>query len=338
VIDTVAAAPAAGAPTARATSLGPAWPAGWWVVGRSRRLRPGARRSLHLAGHDLVLYRTADREARPVLLDAHCPHMGTHLRHGRVVGEVLRCAMHHWRIDSQGAARTPSGKPCGQVRSWRVEERYGLLFAHLPAAGPTSADSLPAPADADGYRWHSAGPTAVATSWQTLMVSGFDMQHLTAVHHRELLGAPELTSDDARRLRLRYRSRPIGSGLSDRLMGLLGRAEIDVTMTCHGPIFVVETVLGRRRTAAILGLVPGKTGGVTAHGSFAVRRDAVFAPLQARIAAWLFIEFLRRDFAIIEDMRLDADVEDIGVRAMSRFLAGLPAAAAPPAATTPDHA
>src|SRR5690606_36520882 len=56
-----------------------AFPRGWFAVANAAeaRRKPTAVRYF---GQDLVLYRGAS--GRPVLLDAYCPHMGTHLASG----------------------------------------------------------------------------------------------------------------------------------------------------------------------------------------------------------------------------------------------------------------
>ena len=61
--------------------------------------------SLVNIGQELVLYRGAS--GRVVMLDAHCPHMGTHLgrnstsyvcRDGAIEGDSIRCPYHAWRF------------------------------------------------------------------------------------------------------------------------------------------------------------------------------------------------------------------------------------------------
>lgn len=304
----------------------PAWPVGWYTVARSRDLPRGGRLARRLAGAEVVLFRGHEGEVAAVA--AACPHMGTHLRHGEVVGDRLRCPMHHWSFGADGAGEKADGARCRPLRVWPVAERYGLIFVAVGLEQEPDLPPLPAPADLELYAWRSGGPIEVATSWFSLMVSGFDMEHLGAVHHRQLVGPPTVELlDGGRRLRLAYCSKVAGGHLADRVMGWLGRDGIHVTMTCSGPIFVVETRIGRRRTSAILGLLPVERG-VAAYGSFAISRRSWWLGLQLRLTAWLFVAFLRKDFAIIEGIDLrTAEVRDVGVRAMADFLAALPEAA-----------
>jgi len=73
-------------------------PNGWFVVAQSSDLTPGDVQPLYYFGRDLVLYRTADGEAR--VMDAHCMHLGAHLAvGGRVERDCIRCPFHGWKFD-----------------------------------------------------------------------------------------------------------------------------------------------------------------------------------------------------------------------------------------------
>lgn len=311
----------------------PRWPVAWYLVARSRDVPPGRSIARTLAGHDLVVFR--GQSGRLAATDAHCPHMGTHLRHGRVEDDAIVCPMHHWTIAASGDVCTADGRTCGEIRTWLVEESCGLIYVWLGNDRREAPGPLPVPDDVDAFRWRSGGPVEVDTPWHTLIVSAYDMDHLAAVHNRKLISGPEIETLDDGRLRLSYVSLVEGGGLVDRVMAHLGRDGISVKMTCGGPNFVVKTTMGGRRTCAILGLLPvgpadkmGVPRSVHAYGSFGVTRDRWMKPLQLLVASWLFLGFLRKDFAIIEDIRLCTQVQDAGVRAMCRFLAGRPEALA----------
>jgi nitrite reductase/ring-hydroxylating ferredoxin subunit len=295
----------------------PQWPLGWYVVARSSEVRPGAVREVALAGQSLVLFRT--RTGQLGALDAFCPHMGAHLRHATVQGDALVCPLHRFRFGVDGSVVASSR--CERARAHVVEERFGLVFVHL---GDVVRASVPTPEAADELVWATGAPVHVDASWHAMAVNGFDMPHLAAVHQRRLVEPAEVVIEDRERLVLRYTSRVIGSGLSDRLMKWLARDRIRVTQHCYGTIVVVQTDLGFTRTAAVLGLLPCGDG-VRAHGAFGIRRG-LFSGLRVRLTRWLFTAFLRRDFGVVSGMLLRTDVEDEGVRALVTFLRSLPRA------------
>lgn len=118
-----------------------AFPRGWFAVASGNEVgrKP---LSLRYFGQDLVLYRGAS--GRTVLLDAYCPHMGTHLGSGEnsatatspshMEGDNIRCPFHAWRFGADGVCNhipyhDGPIPPQARVRSWQVEERYGIVFA-----------------------------------------------------------------------------------------------------------------------------------------------------------------------------------------------------------------
>ena len=307
----------------------PLWLEAWYVVARSSDLRPGSVTHGALAGRPYVLFRT--EQGALAALDAHCPHMGAHLRHGQVIGERLRCPLHHWSLDRDGGCRAPHAGPgsIGQRgRPWPVEERFGLVFLYPGDPLSSPPPQLPAPEAAERYAWTTGRPVALATDWHSMMVNGFDLTHLRSVHHRSLLEEPELIRRE-RTLELRYVSRVTpGGGLADWVMKKGSGDHIRVRQVCHGPIIAVESDLsggkGGKRTAAVLGLLP-EGDRVRAFGAFGTQRRGPLAPVELFLARWLFLAFLRKDFAVVEGMRLRLEgVDDEGVQAIAAFLRSLP--------------
>lgn len=114
---------------------------GWFAVANASEVG-GEPMALHYFGEDMVLYR--GESGRFVLLGAYCPHMGTKLgsapnsattrRETYMEGDNIRCPFHAWRFGPDGICNEipyhdgpiPSG---ARIRSWPVEERYGIVFA-----------------------------------------------------------------------------------------------------------------------------------------------------------------------------------------------------------------
>jgi nitrite reductase/ring-hydroxylating ferredoxin subunit len=113
-------------------------PAGWFCVGASDELPPGAVRPLHYLDADLVILRGESGDVR--VFDAYCPHMGAHLgMGGRVAGEDLICPFHAWRWGPQGeVVDVPYSKAINRTRTlqrWEACEQDGFIYLWSPGGG-----------------------------------------------------------------------------------------------------------------------------------------------------------------------------------------------------------
>lgn len=143
-------------PTAHRYPFSP-YPTGWYVVAESCELSARDVLALRYFGRDLVLFRTAS--GRPVLLDAHCPHMGAHLGHGGFVdGEGVRCPFHHWRFGVDGRVeevpyQTRGPLPDEGLACWAVEETSGVILTHWSEHRRAPAWRMPAIAEFGRPGW-----------------------------------------------------------------------------------------------------------------------------------------------------------------------------------------
>lgn len=118
-----------------------AFPRGWFAVAQAAEVGR-APLNVRYFGQDMVLYRGAS--GRVVMLDAYCPHMGTHFGSAPhsstsmsptfLEDDNIRCPFHAWRFGADGVCNhipyhDGPIPPQARVRSWRVEERYGVIFA-----------------------------------------------------------------------------------------------------------------------------------------------------------------------------------------------------------------
>jgi 3-ketosteroid 9alpha-monooxygenase subunit A len=107
------------------------FPTGWFQVAWSDEVEPGTIRPARYFGRDLIVYRTA--EGAPVVMAAHCPHMGAHIGYGGwVEGCDVVCPFHGWRWAPNGEnLEIPSqqGKTSGRsIRTWETSETNGIIW------------------------------------------------------------------------------------------------------------------------------------------------------------------------------------------------------------------
>jgi nitrite reductase/ring-hydroxylating ferredoxin subunit len=163
---------------------------GWYFACRSDELAPEKALPFELYGQRLVLFRGADGQVRA--LDAFCPHMGTDLAIGKVVGNTLRCFFHHWRFDGEGQC---VDVPClsdksqlpkqAKLQSYATCERYGAVWVWPDHTAPEPVTEFDGLAGAELEVWFDE-PIERSCHHHVCMINGLDPQHLATVHDIEV--------------------------------------------------------------------------------------------------------------------------------------------------------
>lgn len=144
------------------------FPRGWFAIASAGEIGRDVK-TLHYFGQDLVIYR--GESGKVVLLDAYCPHMGTHLgmstqsatvkSEAFLEGDCIRCPFHAWRFGADGVCdEIPYNDgpipPKARIKSWPVKEQWGIIFCwHDPENSPPDFDLpfLPEWDDPEFVRW-----------------------------------------------------------------------------------------------------------------------------------------------------------------------------------------
>ena len=301
----------------------------WYRVCRSSDLPAGAAIGWDLPGRSFVVFRgKSDRTVHA--LAAHCAHMGTHLGGGKVVGDRLRCPLHHWEWD--GAGRCAAGG-CGPgdvlQETYPVVERYGTVFLFN---GPRASHQPPEFSCFPEERCLviPGPPVRLGCPWYAVAANGFDIQHLQTVHGRAPRQEPVLLRPDPYHLKLRCASRVTGGSVVDRIIRRLSGDCIRLEITSFGgSIIAVESDLGSVRSAVMLCLRPLR-GGVEIAPIFGLLKDGIpiVDALRIRSARWLYSSYMRKDVAFMEGMRFhpsSGGPPDEVLNGFLEFLGSLPA-------------
>ncbi len=141
-------------------------------------------KGVEIGGHHLVLYRGEDHKVRA--LDAYCPHMGTHLGVGKVVGNQIRCFFHHWKFNERGdCTKIPCQREIparAKLKSYSVTEKYDAIWVY-----PDNNIDIPL-ADFEELKGQPLltvfGKSYTRTCHHHVtMINGIDPQHLKTVHN-----------------------------------------------------------------------------------------------------------------------------------------------------------
>jgi phenylpropionate dioxygenase-like ring-hydroxylating dioxygenase large terminal subunit len=228
------------------------------MVGPSHDLPPGKVASFALGDRPIALFR-GRKNGQVHALPAHCQHQGVDLTQGLVVGDRLRCPLHHWEY-SDRCEHIPgrAGVLPAAIPHYRVAERFGMIFLHpVP-----ETQSAPPGFSVDDRRlsFRPGNAVTVRCPWYLPVANAFDMVHLRTVHRRELKGTPIVTRPDPLTLDVRYATSVAGDGWSDRAMRLLSGNDIRLEVRCIGTMLRVEAQAGRRRSFLLVALRPVADG------------------------------------------------------------------------------
>ena len=285
------------------------YPSGWYLFCRESEVQCQPVRKT-LLGEELVAFMTESGE--PGVIGARCVHMGADLAGGDVIGESIRCPLHHWRFGVNGECceipsdntipdfarqkRFPTSIRHGNVYFFKGSEpTYPLPFFE----GVEVADLVPAKPFVEflDCPWYMVGANAV------------DVQHFAIAHDREMLAPPAVThpSPYAHNTVCRFRIR--GGSVADAITRRFGGPEsrLEVTDWSSTMIFA-RSSLALSETFGMLSLVPLSENRTMVQVIVMAKRSStqlrrLLDPARARIRRALIRRFLRSDIG-----RLSRDV------------------------------
>jgi len=138
-------------------NIGPfPFPRGWFVVANGRDITSTKPYNARFFGEDVVLFRGISGKIG--MVEAYCPHMGTHLGKSEhsyiskaglnIQGDGIRCPFHGWRFGLDGKCNhipyyDGAIPRAAKLKSWHVEERYGIVFCWNDPEGMEPDFDLP---------------------------------------------------------------------------------------------------------------------------------------------------------------------------------------------------
>ncbi len=226
------------------------YPTGWYLIAESSELAAGEVRPLRYFGRELVLFRA--RSGVPVLLDAHCPHMGAHLGYGGVVeGEGIRCPFHQWRFGTDGRLeevpyQTRGDIPDLSLACWPIHETSGVILTFFSEDGKPPAWQMPAVEEwgSPGWLGYERFRWQIHMHVQELAENIPDTNHFLYVHKVPTLPEAHVTTDGPV-----YRQDSIGRGPD-------GKVTWQTQQTAYGLGLIVLRTPGERPNVSLNTITP----------------------------------------------------------------------------------
>ncbi|KAG2393287.1 hypothetical protein C9374_006818 [Naegleria lovaniensis] len=179
------------------------YPNGWYRLCNSSDLSPGQSKLVNYFGKELVIFRGQQLsvDTLPVVgvLDAYCPHLGANLGiQGKVVGNHLQCAFHHWEFDKDGqCVNIPYVDSCNSIPScaktysntpWICVEKYGMILVWYhsekepPSYEPISIPELDNKSNSKYYHYGNFEYADIRMNIQDFAENSADVQHFQPLH------------------------------------------------------------------------------------------------------------------------------------------------------------
>ena len=250
---------------------------GWWLVGRSSRLRAEPRR-YRLFGIDLVLFRS-DRGI--AALDDRCAHRSAPLSLGKIHNGCVECPYHGWRFDAAGVCReiphaVEGGSKPSRIRSWHVRESQGYVFVSHDGTG-------------DPYRFDRSAGSVFRTTFEAparlewVAENQLDVTHTSVLHagwfrdrgQRKKVRA--VVTRDLDRMQVEYFGENRPSGWVARLLAPWTREVAHIDRLLLPAVTQVEYRAGRSRFFATTFLTPVDESRTLCHAEISLRTQVPFA-------------------------------------------------------------
>jgi nitrite reductase/ring-hydroxylating ferredoxin subunit len=201
------------------------YPASWYYVCTSKSLHARRLIGVTLCGRRLVVFRGERGVAGA--LEAWCPHIGSNMSLGCVVGDTVECPNHRFRFDAAGACANQDLR----AKAYAVEERFGAVFVFL---GPKPL--FPLPSFSAEINLVSAKPMqwVVDTNWYMLVANPFDARHFAGTHDRRLVRPHSVKSPHEFALHVDIAYEITGRTWTDRATRLISGSHARLEVTAWG--------------------------------------------------------------------------------------------------------
>jgi phenylpropionate dioxygenase-like ring-hydroxylating dioxygenase large terminal subunit len=129
----------------------------WYAVAWATDLKPQQILPVTIWEQQIALFRDSHHQVQAV--ENVCPHKGVAMDKGKVQGDAIACGYHGWEFNGKGDCisipywNSDQKLPCAQMRSYPVQEKYGILWVF--PGDPTLADinTIPDIAEYDNPDW-----------------------------------------------------------------------------------------------------------------------------------------------------------------------------------------
>ncbi|MCW8932349.1 MAG: Rieske (2Fe-2S) protein [Gammaproteobacteria bacterium] len=234
------------------------YPQSWYPILRSKELKKNKSRVIKAFDKELLIFRDANEQVG--IVGRYCCHMGVDLGNAPVVNNCIQCPLHGWQFDRKGnCLHIPSLKSNDKnilkkrsLNSFPCQEKYGVIWIYW---GKKPAYDIPLPPDMDAITVGPCSHFSLTTEFHMPCLNTFDLQHFHHVHHRKIIGIPDISQENLYHMGIKMEVEVIPLTLFDRLMKRLFHGNATISIDCWGASLLLMNN-NKTNYGAIIGSLP----------------------------------------------------------------------------------
>jgi len=285
----------------------------WYAIARSDEVRAGEVIGRDFLDGRAIAYRGENGQA--VVMNAYCRHLGADLSMGKVFGNDIRCAFHHWQYGPDGACtKIPASEKipkAAKMFKYPTVEKWGLIWAFNGATPLFDVPEFVDYAEPDLDLRTAEAFDLPVEPWVPF-TNSMDFQHLRVLHGLKIECDPDAIDVGDYRIQYDVRFEDPNLGVFDQRIRVTGTNTI--------------ALAGRLNGMAILSMATGTptpdgrthgwsvTATPKAEGSDAEREQRL------QIGEAFFKRLIEEDTPIMQTIRFHDGLLIDADRALARFL------------------
>jgi nitrite reductase/ring-hydroxylating ferredoxin subunit len=207
----------------------------WYAIARSEDVAPG-----QVVGRDFlegraIVYR--GEGGTPVVMSAWCRHLGADLSLGKVIGDDVRCAFHHWQYGADGVCtKIPASDKipkAAKLFKFPTAEKWGLIWAFNGAKPLFEVPDFPG-YDAADLDFRTAEAFDLPVEPWVPFTNSMDFQHLRVLHGLKIDCNPDQIHVGAYKIEYDVRFEDPNLGVFDQSIRVTGTNTIALAGKLNG--------------------------------------------------------------------------------------------------------
>jgi len=207
----------------------------WYAIARADEVAPGQVLGRDFLEGRAIVYR--GESGRAAVISAYCRHLGADLGVGKVVGDDVQCAFHHWQYGPDGVcSKIPASEKipkAARVFKFPTAEKWGLIWAFNGEKPLFDVPDFPGFKESDlQYRTVEAFDLPVEP-WVPF-TNSMDFQHLRVLHGLKIDFDPNQIEVGKHRIQYDVRFEDPNLGVFDQTIRVTGTNTIALAGRLNG--------------------------------------------------------------------------------------------------------